>query len=97
MGLFARWREAYGLIAVRLVYFAKVREAIGLDSEEREVAAGFTVGAVLDELAASGDHYADAFANRAKLRFALNQQMVSADTVIGEAKELAIFPPVTGG
>jgi sulfur-carrier protein len=82
---------------MQLVYFAKVREAIGFDSEERDVAVGLTIATLIDQLTADGAYYADAFADRTKLRFALDQHMVSADAVIGEAKELAIFPPVTGG
>jgi sulfur-carrier protein len=85
------------LSAVQLVYFARVREAVGLDGEERELATGLTIAVLLDQLTAEDARYADAFADRGKLRFALDQQMVGADTAFGDAKELAIFPPVTGG
>jgi sulfur-carrier protein len=82
------------LIAVRLLYFARVREAVGLDGEEREVAPGMTVSNLVDQLAAE---HAEAFADRSKLRFALDQQMVKGDALLDGAQELAIFPPVTGG
>jgi sulfur-carrier protein len=82
---------------VHIVYFARVREAIGLDSEERDVPAGVRIAAFVDQLAAEGANYADAFADRSKLRFALDQQMVREDALLDGAKELAIFPPVTGG
>jgi sulfur-carrier protein len=82
---------------MRLVYFAQVREAIGVDGEEREVAPDQTIGKLIDQLSQESAPYANAFANRAKLRFALDQQMARADTPIGDARELAIFPPVTGG
>jgi sulfur-carrier protein len=82
---------------MRLVYLAKVREAIGLDGEERDVAAGTSVADLVDSLAAQGSHYALAFAERSKLRFALDQHIVPADALIDGARELAIFPPVTGG
>ena len=83
---------------MRLVYFASVREAVGCDGEERSLPADIsTVTDCLDWLAGQGDQYARAFADKAKLRFALDQQMVQADSMIGDAQELAIFPPVTGG
>jgi sulfur-carrier protein len=82
---------------MRLVYLAKVREAIGLDGEERDVAAGTSISELVDSLAAQGSRYALAFAERSKLRFALDQHMVPADALLDGALELAIFPPVTGG
>jgi sulfur-carrier protein len=82
---------------VRLVYFARVREAVGFDGEERAIVPDLTVAGLLDQLAGEGAHYADAFADRSKLRFALDQHMVGADAALGAAKELAVFPPVTGG
>jgi sulfur-carrier protein len=85
------------LIAVRLVYFARVREAVGFDGEERDVDGALTISELLDLLAIEDARHAVAFADRAKLRFALDQQMVGAGTILGDAKELAIFPPVTGG
>jgi molybdopterin synthase sulfur carrier subunit len=82
---------------VRIVYLAKVRESIGFESEERALPADLTIGALLDQLAAEASHYAEAFATRSKLRFALDQQMVGSAALLGHAQELAIFPPVTGG
>lgn len=81
-----------------LVYFAWVREAIGRDEEQVErPAPGTTIGALIGQLAAQGGAYAEAFSQPAKLRAALDQRFTPLDTVIGDAKELAIFPPVTGG
>jgi len=83
---------------MQLVYFASVREAIGRDGEERVLPGDVnTVGDTLDWLAKQDDGYRRAFADRSKLRFALDQNMVRADAPIGDAAELAIFPPVTGG
>lgn len=82
---------------MRLVYFAQVREAIGVGGEERDVSSGVTIAVLVDTLAAEDARYAEAFADRPKLRFALDQRMVSSNTKLGDAKELAIFPPVTGG
>ncbi len=82
---------------LRIIYFARVREAIGIDGEERDVATGTTIGALVDALAAEHSRYAEAFADRGKLRFALDQTMAHANAVLDGASELAIFPPVTGG
>lgn len=83
---------------MKLVYFARVREAIGCDGEERDFPAGVqTLGDALDWLALQSPLYADAFADRAKLRFALDQRMAKPDAPLAGAGELAIFPPVTGG
>jgi sulfur-carrier protein len=82
---------------VRIVYLAKVRESVGFDSEERVLPADLAIGALLDQLAAEASYYAEAFATRSKLRFALDQQMVGSAALLGHAQELAIFPPVTGG
>ncbi|GAY21112.1 MULTISPECIES: molybdopterin converting factor subunit 1 [Sphingobium] len=81
-----------------LVYFAWVREAIGRDEERVErPAADATVAALIAALAARGGGYAEAFARPDRLRAALDQHFVPMDSPIGDAKELAIFPPVTGG
>lgn len=83
---------------VRLVYFARVREAIGVDGEERELPEGVsTIDDVVGWLAGQSAQYAVAFAESAKLRFALDQKLVAGGTAIAGASELAIFPPVTGG
>lgn len=82
---------------LNIVYFARVREAVGLDAEQRDVAAGTSIAQLIDLLLAESGNYARAFADRGKLRFALDQKMVPDDALIDGAKELAVFPPVTGG
>ena len=83
---------------MRLVYFARVREAIGVDGEDRDLPENvLTVADCLNWLAEDQQNYAAAFADRDKLRFALDQQMVWEGTALEGAQELAIFPPVTGG
>lgn len=83
---------------MKLVYFARVREAIGFETEERDLSADIqTVGDCLVWLAAQSENYATAFADPSCLRFALDQQMVWQETLLEDASELAIFPPVTGG
>jgi sulfur-carrier protein len=82
---------------MQVVYFARVREAVGVDGEQVDVEAGTTISALLDRMSAHSERHAAAFLNRDKLRFALDHNMVQADAILGSATELAIFPPVTGG
>jgi sulfur-carrier protein len=82
---------------MRLLYFAWVREAIGIDREERDVRPGTSVSALIDQMAAEDPRYVEAFADRSKLRFAVDQKMVREGALLDGAEELAIFPPVTGG
>ncbi len=83
---------------VRLVYFAWVREQIGVAEEDVDLPASLiTVADLAQWIAPRGSGYATAFADLAKLRCALDQVVVPFSTAIGEAKEIAFFPPVTGG
>ena len=82
---------------IHIVYFARVREAVGVDGEQIEVESGTSISALINRLASQSDGHTAAFADRSKLRFALDQKMVSANALLDNAKELAIFPPVTGG
>jgi len=85
-------------MTVDLLYFAWVREAVGKDGERVDPPAGVeTIADLLDWLAGQGDGYADAFADRARLRAAVDQAFVPLDASIAGAREIAIFPPVTGG
>jgi molybdopterin synthase sulfur carrier subunit len=85
-------------VALDILYFAWVREAIGQGGERVEPPSSVeTVGALIDWLAARGGGYAEAFADRKRLRAALDQEFVSLDAPLGQARELALFPPVTGG
>ncbi|MET3435500.1 molybdopterin converting factor subunit 1 [Sphingomonas sp. 1185] len=81
-----------------ILYFAWVRERIGLSEETvtppPEVA---TMADLIGWLAARGGGYAEALAEPERLRAAVDQNFVALDTAIGRACEVAIFPPVTGG
>lgn len=82
----------------RMLYFAWVREAVGRGEELLDLPPeAATVGAVIDWLAELGPGYAAAFEDRARLRAAIDQQFVSLDADPQGAREIAIFPPVTGG
>jgi molybdopterin synthase sulfur carrier subunit len=83
---------------VKLVYFAWVRERIGKPEEEVAVPAGVaTVGELMVWLSARGEEYAHAFENPKVIRAAIDRAHVKADTAIAGAREIAFFPPMTGG
>ena len=85
-------------MAIEMLYFAWVREAVGLGSERIEPPAAVgTVSALLDWLGSSSEPHRHAFADRARLRTAVDQRFVALDAPIAGAREVAIFPPVTGG
>jgi sulfur-carrier protein len=79
---------------VTLLYFAKVREAVGSGEVQIDLPEGVaTVADLADWLAARHPIFAD----RDRLRVAVDQVMARFDTYIRDAKEIAFFPPVTGG
>lgn len=83
---------------IELLYFAWVRERIGRSGERLALPAGVgTAAQLLDWLETRGDGYRAAFADRARLRIAVNQRFAGADAPLAAGDEVAIFPPVTGG
>ena len=81
---------------ITVLYFAWVRERIGLPRETLETNA-VTVADLIAELSAREDRYALAFADRAALRVALDQEMASFEAPLAGVREVAFFPPMTGG
>ncbi len=79
-----------------VLYFAWVRERIGLPKERVETDAA-TVSALVDELRAREERYAAAFADLSALRVAVDQELTDFDASIAGAREVAFFPPMTGG
>jgi molybdopterin synthase sulfur carrier subunit len=85
-------------MSVKLLYFAWVRERIGTPEEEIELPANVTtVAQLIDWLSGRGEHYAHAFENPKVIRAAIDRAHVKADTAIAGAREIAFFPPMTGG
>ena len=86
------------LTPLTIVYFAWVREGVGRDEEQVErPGPNVTVADLIASLATRGGGYAEALGDPARLRAAIDQRFVSLDTEIGDAREVALFPPVTGG
>jgi molybdopterin synthase sulfur carrier subunit len=83
---------------MRVVYFAWVRERIGKAEETVEPPAAVrTVGDLIGWLSTRGDEYAYAFETPKVIRAAIDHTHVRPDTVIAGAREIAFFPPMTGG
>lgn len=84
-------------MAVKILYFASLREAIGSGAEGLALPAGVaTVGALRDALARQSERHAALLVTK-NLRAAVNQKMVGLDAAIADGDEVAFFPPVTGG
>ncbi len=79
-----------------VLYFAWVRERIGLPRETVETSAA-TVAELVEELRAREERYAAAFADISALRVAINQELTDFDASLDGAREVAFFPPMTGG
>lgn len=81
---------------IDVMYFAWVRERIGLPRERVDTGAP-TVRALVAELVAREDRYAAAFADLDSLRVALDQELADFDAPLAGVREVAFFPPMTGG
>ena len=81
---------------IDVLYFAWVRERIGLP-RERVATTAPTVRALIAELIAREDRYAAAFADLTSLRVALDQELSDFDAPLTGVREVAFFPPMTGG
>jgi molybdopterin synthase sulfur carrier subunit len=82
----------------KILYFAWVRERVGKPEEELELPANVsTVGELMSWLAGRGEEYAYAFENPKVIRAALDRTHVRPDAAIAGAREIAFFPPMTGG
>jgi sulfur-carrier protein len=83
---------------VKVLYFAWVRERVGKPEEDvappESVA---TVGDLIAWLSGRGEGYAHAFENPRVIRAAIDRAHVRADATIAGAREIAFFPPMTGG
>ena len=83
---------------MNILYFAWVREQIGVDQEQIDPPATITgVAGLIGSLAGRSSGHATAFADPSRLRAAVDQRFVPLDAPILGAQEIALFPPVTGG
>ena len=83
---------------MKLVYFAWVRERIGKAEEVLAPPTSVaTVAELIKWLSGRGDEYAHAFENPKVIRAAIDRAHVRPETAIAGAREIAFFPPMTGG
>lgn len=83
---------------ITLLYFARLREALGSGREQLVLPAGVnTLDALRAHLAQRGDAWAKEMAAGRNLRAAVNQNVAAANTPLSDGDEVAFFPPVTGG
>lgn len=85
-------------MTVKIVYFAWVREKIGLDQEVYELpSAQTTIADLISSLKSRGAPYQEALEHETVIRAAINQEHALRDQVIKDGDEIALFPPMTGG
>ena len=85
-----------GLAEIDILYFAWLRERIGFSRERIETKAA-TVADLIGELTAKSEGHALAFADQKSLRVALDQRMADFAAPLTGVREVAFFPPMTGG
>lgn len=81
---------------LEILYFAWLRERIGIPRETVETEAR-TVADLVAELSARDERHALAFSDLASLRVAVDQSLTEFDASLSGAREVAFFPPMTGG
>ena len=81
---------------IDVLYFAWVRERIGVPREQVSTDAA-TVAELVEELRAREERYALAFSDLKALRFAVDQDLTNFDAPLKGEREVAFFPPMTGG
>ena len=81
---------------IEVLYFAWVRERIGVPRERIDTQATTVMG-LIDDLKLREERYAWAFGDLTSLRVAVDQELSSFDAPLAGVRELAFFPPMTGG
>ena len=79
-----------------VLYFAWVRERVGIPREQVETSAA-TVADLVAELRLRAERYELAFSDLNALRVAVDQKLTDFDAPLDGVREIAFFPPMTGG
>ncbi|MEO1275200.1 MAG: molybdopterin converting factor subunit 1 [Pseudomonadota bacterium] len=82
---------------MQVLYFAWMRERVGTAAEEIDPGSAATARDLAEVLKARSEGHAAAFEDMRAVRCAVDQEMGDLDTPIAGAREVAFFPPVTGG
>lgn len=83
---------------IKILYFARLSETLGLKSEQLEPGSDCkTVADIIAELVGRGEPFVEAFSGDAQVLVAVNQAMSEFTSKVSDGDEVAFFPPVTGG
>jgi molybdopterin synthase sulfur carrier subunit len=83
---------------MKILYFARLKQIAGRGEEQVEVPQSVsTVSALIDFLSARDERVSEALRDRRVLKVAINQKHSALDANLNDAREVAFFPPVTGG
>lgn len=85
------------MTTLNLLYFARLRDALGCGQETLTLDGAATVASLLDALRARGGVWAEQLDVARSFRVAVNQTVAHAGQALADGDEVAIFPPVTGG
>jgi molybdopterin synthase sulfur carrier subunit len=86
------------MMAMQILYFAWLRERIGLAEERVEPPSSVrTVADLVRWLRSRGGGYVEALADTARVRCAVNQEFATPEASVADGDEIAFFPPITGG
>lgn len=81
---------------IEVLYFAWLRERIGAPKEQIDTTAE-TVADLVEDLKTRSEAHALAFSNMASVRVAIDQELTEMSAPLAGAREVAFFPPMTGG
>ena len=84
-------------MTVKIVFFASLREALGVDSVDLHISGSSSVSALISQLANQQSPEWLGILTAENIRIAVNQDMINEDVGIIDGDEVAFFPPVTGG
>jgi molybdopterin synthase sulfur carrier subunit len=85
-------------MVVHILYFASLRERLGVERESLELLPGVNdLDALLAQLRDRGGVWADVFSGDAPVLMAINQEMARTGDTLSDGDEVGLFPPVTGG
>ena len=84
-------------LAVRVLYFAWLREKIGQSDEEIVLGSPISARECINQLIEQSQAHTAALSDLGPIRIAINQKLASLDEVFQPGDELELFPPFTGG
>ena len=84
-------------MTVKIVFFASLREALGVDSVDLQISGSSSVSALISQLANQQSPEWLGILTAENIRIAVNQDMINEDVGVTDGDEVAFFPPVTGG